>query len=231
MKKLKKWCSKQLDIYRGVDFPIDRIIGKSFVPASRLPHRQLLERFEAFGRDGFDWKETAYFNRIAGGTGLPNGGFETLPEGLDFSPSWWLMPWAWYPGKERAHDYKTQERRALQKIAAFLDLYESIKNDGYKMRVGGAIRGYILEHPDHGFIFSQIDGHHRLAILDFLSEIKQSANLEVRVFPIKVIRRSEVLRQPECLRGLGCNIFSERDALKLFDHPFHQLGFETGKSI
>ena len=231
MRKIKKWFEKQHDIYRGLDFPIDRIIGKSFSTPSLLPHQRLLEQYEAHGRYGFDWKETHYFRRITVNTESPESSFDALPTDLDVSPTWWLMPWAWYPSKTSYHDHEALEKRAFEKISCFFDLYESIKECGYDIRKGGAIRGYILEHPFFGRVFNQIDGHHRMAILDFLSRNYVLNNKFVRVFPIDSICRDEVYDQSSCRKGLRQGVFSEKDVLRLFDHPFQQLGLEKEKKI
>lgn len=226
MKKWLKWVVKQSDLIRGMDFPIDRIIGKSFIAPSKLPHHELLELYEAHGRDGFDWRATAYFRRITQGAASPRASFDALPDALDAEPIWWFMPWACYPAKHRQHLAGAQEDKALEKISGFLDVYESIKQHGYDCRIGGAIRGYLLVHPEWGEIFNQIDGHHRLVVLDFLNKHGLLKNSLVRVFPVRKISREAIFDQPSCRKGLQEGAFTERDALRLFDHPFRQLGFQ-----
>lgn len=231
MKKVTKWFQRRISAFRGRDFPINRVIGKSFLAPSCLPHQRLLEQYECFGRTGFDWKGSDYFHRIMSRGGDLSKNFDTFPEGLEVEVSWWMMPWASYPGKDRQTDAAALEKKALQKIAKFLDLYESIKTDGYNAGKGGAIQGYVLVHPVYGEIFNQIDGHHRLAVLDFLSRRGKLESDMVRILPLEVVSRDKVLLHPVCKKSVVEGYFTERDALALFDHPFRQLGFGSDTSM
>lgn len=224
MKALRKWWERQSSVWRGEDFPIDRIIGKSFAAPRQLAHYRLLEAYERDGRDGFDWRQSDYVRRARANASDVARSFDALPDGLEVQPSWWVMPWAAYPLKKGTADPELVERKALEKMAEFFDLYESIKAQGYLAPRGGAIKGYILQHPSWGAVFNQIDGHHRMAILTFLRDRGQLSENSVRVLPLQTIERDRLSLEPSFRNGIRDGAFTERDAFRLFDHLFHQLG-------
>lgn len=229
MKALRKWVERRWGVWRGVDFPIDRIIGKSLASPNRLAHYRLLEQYERYGRDGVDWRESDYVRRARANASDATRSFDALPEGLDVQPTWWVMPWAKHPLKKGAVDPDVVEGKALQKINEFFDLYESIRIQGYQVGKGGAIKGYLLNSPNNGAVFNQIDGHHRLAILTFLRARGQLASDVIRVLPLKTVDRGGLVKEP-CFRfGIRDGFFSERDAYLLFDHLFYQLGLGDGE--
>lgn len=224
MKKIVKLLNRRISALRGHDFPVDRIIGKSFVRPGLLPHKRLLEQYESHGRDNVDWLASEYAQAILGGRQELSSSFGSLPQGLDVPPTWWVMPWASFPGKNRSVDPKTIEQKTLRKIHEFFDLYESISRSGYDPRKGGAISGYMLVHPDCGEIFNQIDGHHRLAILDYLTMQGRVGFEKVRIKSLGRVVRADLGSCPTYVEGVENNLFTESDAFALFDHPFRRLG-------
>lgn len=48
----------------GEEFPVSRMIGKNLAKGHLLPHWELLEKYDAKGRDGFDWRTTQYYQRM-----------------------------------------------------------------------------------------------------------------------------------------------------------------------
>lgn len=219
MKKLLKRLQRHLSARQGREFSLDRMVGKSFVRPDQLPHRQLLELMASHGRNGFDVRETDYFRKIADFSGNLADNFGSLPA-LDVPPTWWLMPWAESTRKGTVLPREMRERKAQESIRRLFDLHDSIVAHGYVSGKGGAIDGYLLEHPERGQVFNHIDGHHRIAVLDFLRARGQVPIDQVRVNVLAVVRRTSLLEQAPCRHGVQRGVFSERDAFALFDHLF-----------
>lgn len=215
------WCN--WSVLRGQQFPLERMLGKSFVPASQLPHRRLLELYERHGREGFDLEETQYYRKIVDFNGDLAESFGALPEQMDIRPTWWFMPWASLHKKSVVPPQEVLQQRAVKNINKLFDLYDSIVAHGYVPAKGGAISGFLLDHPQYGQAFNHIDGHHRMAVLDYLKSTGRLNEQVVCVEVLGLIRRDELLEQASCREGLAQGYFSERDAFVLFDHVFAQL--------
>ncbi|SDS67011.1 hypothetical protein SAMN05216198_2480 [Halopseudomonas litoralis] len=206
-------------------FPLSRMIGKNLARSTELPHAELLRKYDEYGREGFDWRSTSYFQIMVCRDRKLTDNFSALPEGLTRIPEWWVMPWAVIPGKDRSQkDSHDLEARARKKINGFFDVYESIRKNGYKPKKGGAIRGYYLAHPEYGRIFNYIDGHHRMTILNHICKQNGLENMTVGVVPVGSVDRNALKDNAFFVKGIRDNNFSVDDACKLFDHCFVELG-------
>lgn len=219
-KKLRNYCSGMF----SQQFPINRMIGKNLGKSSSMPHAALLKSYDAFGRDGFDWKETSYYKTLVCTDRALTENFSELPDNMTFPPEWWVMPWAAIPGRERGGKGRDMEVRAQKKISDFFDVYESVKSNGYIPTKGGAIKGYSLIHPEYGEIFNYIDGHHRMAILNHLAEHHGFSDMTAGVISLGRIMRNELDSKSSFVEGVSNNKFSYDDAYRLFDHCFIELG-------
>ena len=222
MKKIIKPMRNYISGILGEEFPVSRMIGKNLAKGHLLPHWELLEKYDAKGRDGFDWRTTQYYQRMVNPEYHLSSNFSAIPDGLMYEPQWWAMPWAIFIGKNRRGKVNPEER-AFQKINDFFDMFDSIKKDGYKATRGGAINGYRLVHPEYGSVFNHIDGHHRTVVLTFLGDRYGWKDQTIKVRVLKTVRRSEIESTPQYAEGLEKNYFDRDGAYKLFDFCFTQL--------
>jgi len=222
MSKLKSIYKRFSSALRGIDLPIDCMVCKGFAAPEQTNHYRFLEEYE-HDKDTFDPESTEYFQSIITDSRGDLSEFYLLPDNLDIQPVWWIMPWG---QKVRAPKQRASSERRIQATAhvqKLIGIYESIKKNGYSPWKGGAMSGYILEHPDKGSVFNYIDGHHRLAALSFLKNNNLCNTTRIRVLPIATINRNDLLEYPSCQKGIQAGHFTKKDALLLFDNAFNAL--------
>lgn len=231
MSKIKKIVVGKWRLLRSQKFPIQKIIGKHLVKSGILHHQELLDKYDEHGRSGYDWTQSRYFIGSVFPDREKSFMFPCLPTELEREPVWWMMPWAFHPAKKRISDEAERAAKTIARIGRFFDLYESIKSNGYKDAQGGAITGYLLQHPEHGVIFNQIDGHHRLAILNHLMDKGLLDISEVAIFPLATMRRELLICSPCFAEGVEKGYFTHNDAFSLFDHCFSQLNGANTENV
>ena len=175
--------------------------------------------FDAGSGSDSDYSSSEYFKMISEFSGDLAKNFGDLPT-LDISPTWWMMPWAEIPKRRERASREGQEDKAKAKIRKMHRLYMSVLNHGYSVVKSGAIDGYLLVHPEKGQVFNQIDGHHRVCVLNYLRSTGRIDIDKVCVNPIKVIHRDRLLSDPLCREGVAKGLYTDDDALALFDNVF-----------
>jgi hypothetical protein len=228
MSRLKSSYKRISSAFKGVDFSLHRMICKGFALPEQTPHYQFLDEYE-LKKELFRPEDTAYFRAIVYGSEDLSKQFYHLPAGLTVSPEWWVMPWGWQVRASKPRKPKDRIAQAYYHVNKLISLYESIKTKGYSAWKGGAISGYILNHPEKGTIFNYIDGHHRIATLSFLADHRIRSIEQVKILPLATVERNDLINCPACQAGILEGCFTAKDALLLFDHVFQRFDSRSCK--
>lgn len=222
MSRLRSSYKRFFSVFKGIDLPINRMIPKSFLPPEKTKHYRFLEKYVQ-DKTEFNPEATDYFQGMIKPPEKTYKGFQKLPSDLSIEPTWWIMPWGGSITIPKQISLSARIARANEHVNKLIAIYESVKLDGYSAWKGGAVSGYILQHPEQGEIFNYIDGHHRIAACSFLSN-HNIRNIEhVKVLPIATINRETLLDTPTCKQGIKDGYFTEKDALLLFDNVFNAI--------
>ncbi len=117
------------------------------------------------------------------------------------------------------------EKEKLERVKKFQSLIDSVLSKGFSYNESGPFNGYLLIHPAKGEVFIILDGHHRLALLSYLSNknAEDPKNIKVPIKIVKIIEREKLLNYEITQSLIEKGIFTESDVYKWFDNAFWTL--------
>ena len=203
-----------------MDFvPITSLLSKYFLPAWQSSESEIVHLYQKYGGPYFPVKKTRYYQLRTAKIDWLTPGISFLPQGLEYRPHYWVMPWA---SKERASVTWVQR---IKRRMGFRDLFHSftglidaVFREGYSHEKGG-IPVVCFESRFSSPVYIYLDGNHRMGILGTLAKKnKELINVPVLIrdsFTWEKIESSPLLAQLIQDRQM-----TKKDARTWFEHVF-----------